>query len=451
MILDFLPEDANILRPLGPTEELVLHLQKQAGFCAAANNIACHIQLGNAQALTREILHQSLKIVIARHPLLRASIAPTSGSKLQRWSQGHYVFVATDETLTIPIQILEATDWREIMQRSFQESWTLDGGPLLRAFLIFEHENSTCKNIVLWLSHIVVDGLSLFSLMAELLNTVVELIQNGEVNTIASQPLWRDIWAYAPSKNIHWGQVLKRLSHYITTPFSPRVFHPPTDPYIAKTAFKTGYLYYRWSKEDSAHIVASAKAYHVSVGALIAAALVLTIAESAPQTSNTIGLSSIIDLRRRAQPSVPFDVMGHYASQVQTYYHVTPDRPLGGLAREVQNKVKRVLHSGIAWDVGRLIRLIAPVLLLLLQRGPIVFPYSILLSNVGRLQIPSRMGPFEILQYHGTADFSFGEGYIFLAFSTFNGQMTLDWTYGRVMPELIQMYTDRMLELLLTA
>jgi len=60
------------------------------------------------------------------------------------------------------------------------------------------------------------------------------------------------------------------------------------------------------------------------------------------------------------------------------------------------------------------------------------------------------IGPFNIEQCHGTADFSFAEGYIFLTFATFNGRMTLDWTFGRIAPELVVTYTIRMRELLLS-
>jgi len=422
MIVDALPENAKILRVLGPTEELVLRFQKQADFCATANNIACHIQLGGACALTLEILRQALDSVTARHPLLQANIAPAPGGMLRRWACGHYVFVATDSPTPIPIQVLENVDWALVMQQSLQEAWTLDGGPLLRVYLITSGKDNSRQDLVLWLSHILVDGLSLFSLMAELLTSASALVAGRAVASVAPLHLLRDIWAYSPSRTIHWGQVLKRLSHYITTPFSPHVFHPPTDVRIARTAFKTQYLQQCWSKQDSAAIVSKAQALQTSVGGLIGAALILAVAESAPQPSSIIGLSTIVDLRRRAKPPVPFDSMGHCASQIQTYYKVTPETSLEELAREVQRKVKHVLESGIVWDVGRLIRLIAPVLLRFLRHGPIVFPHSVILSNVGRLQVPPRIGLYNILQCHAIADFSFGESYIFLAFATYLNQ-----------------------------
>jgi hypothetical protein len=434
----------DVIRLLGPTEELVLRFQNAADFCNTANNIACRVRIHSKLPLSPDVLRQALTLIVRRHPLLHARIIPTEGNWLRRWLQGQYKFVAIEPESAFAIHVLKDKNWQDVMQGSFQQPWTQDGGPLLRVFLITSSIVGSPQDIVFWVSHAIGDGTSLFNVMGEVLSVAADLAEGKICEALPPSGLLRDVWAYAPKRRIRWIQLIAALSHYITTPFSPRVIRLPLD----KTVTTTRYYNQTLSKKETAMIVTKSRALNTSVGGLVGAALMLGLPQTSSDKPMTTGLSSIVDLRRRTVPALPVDSLGHCASQVQTYYTLTAQTQLADLAQQVQEQVKNVLVSGLAWDVGRLIRIFVPMLMWLLRRGPIKFPYSVTFSNVGRVRMPTQLGPFALTRFHGVADYSFGKGSIFLAVATFNGQMTFDWTFSGVARKTVEDYAERVRTLL---
>jgi phthiocerol/phthiodiolone dimycocerosyl transferase-like enzyme len=163
----------NMLRELGSFERALLYSDRYAPF-----HLVSVLQLDGAPA--PEIVRAALAVVQKRHPLLAARIVET---------RGRYYFESLPNPL-LPLSVQPRQgdqDWLAIAESEMGRRIESDTGPLFRCTYLFEREGQRAE-LVLAISHFIIDGTGLVFLWGELLHSCRELLE-GRTPEIAAAKL----------------------------------------------------------------------------------------------------------------------------------------------------------------------------------------------------------------------------------------------------------------------
>ena len=172
---DIVLKSSMMKRNLGTFERALLISDSYSPF-----NIACVLHLEGS--LPGQILEQALRLLQARHPLLRSRIDQAGGRPC------FTEIIGKD----IPLQVIErqAEDqWMDIVERELNQRFDITSGPLTRChYLSAGSEGISTSDLIMTFHHTIADAASIMHLLTELLQTCEAIQLRGNTHPLPVLP-----------------------------------------------------------------------------------------------------------------------------------------------------------------------------------------------------------------------------------------------------------------------
>ncbi|BAY11052.1 phthiocerol/phthiodiolone dimycocerosyl transferase family protein [Calothrix sp. NIES-2098] len=354
-------------------------------------------------------LEKALIKLQQRHPLLRVCIVTDASG--QPWFK--------EDAAKIPVRVVQRLgeqDWQREVEQELSQPFDWSQAPLLRIVLVHSPEVS---EIIVTTQHSIGDGLSSVYLLRDILQAVG--IPDSEQQILPVRPGYEELILEKAGKI----PILPSLEN------SDRVndfqsIKADTLPENQTIRLLTWSL----SSEETALLISQCRQEQTSVHAAICAAFLLAVSQESGQQSN-LKCVSPIDIRQHLAPLIVEDC-GYYASVGMTTHDITPDLTLWDIARSLKSQ----LHPQITLDrVAQ--RIIASQAFLQTNPSPSqvkqafddAYTHEVLVSNLGRLNIPQQYGNIQLQAIYGPAVVTHLKNERFIGVATVGNQMFFTCTY----------------------
>jgi NRPS condensation-like uncharacterized protein len=360
-------------------------------------------------------LEQALVHLQQRHPLLRVCIVTDASG--QPWFK--------EDAAKIPLRVVQRLgeqDWQREVEQELSQPFDWSQAPLLRVVLVHSPKVS---EIIVTTQHSIGDGLSSVYLLRDILQAVG--MPGSERQILPLRPGYEEL-------------ILEQARKIPSLP-SPGNSNKESSPStvndsksikaeILPEAQTVRLLTWSLSSEETALLISRCRQEQTSVHAAICAAFLLAVSQDSGQESNLKCLSPI-DIRRYLAPLIEEDC-GYYASVGLTTHTITPDLTLWDIARSLKSQ----LHSQIALDqIAE--RITSSQAFLKTNPSPSQvkqafddgYNHEVLVSNLGRLNIPQQFGNIRLQAIYGPAVATHLKNERFIGVATVGNQMFFTCTY----------------------
>ena len=215
------------------------------------------------------------------------------------------------------------------------------------------------------------------------------------------------------------------------------------------------FIHYTFSEEETESFINKCHSESTTVHGAISAAVLKAAAHQLFTThgseSVTIGCMSAVDLRSFLNPSIGEEI-GFYVSMVITTHRIHSDMPFWGLARNVRKAVHQSIESGDHFVfislLDKLLKTTSPEDFM--KRALTLYPAALLMTNVGRLDIPEQYGPLLLEGLHFTLANNAASEHFNTAIATFKKKLVINFSYTEptMSPERAHNLTDDAIEIL---
>lgn len=385
------------MRALSGIEKIVYALEK-------INNGGCFFALKCKKSINKEMLEKSLRILQEKRPFLTAIVEKDNFFI-------HKAYVSTLSTHKMKncgiLKKIEA-----LLAASFDENH------LHKFHLIQMIEESY---IVATFNHVIIDGVSGFKLIIDLLSILENLHHGNNGDNIKNPPLSDPVdlhFEYNHSKNL---------------------FNVDSNKSADKKEKyrKTLIDHYQFSRKETALFIEFSKKNKISVHNLICAiscTLLGSLIKNLELCEKTILCLNPINMR----PYLPIEIdntqMGYYLSRIDTIYKISETHNIVDTAKDLQRQLKKGINEQqyndvfyAANDISRNCTDLYKISDNMLQKKPCV-----LISNMGAFNIDYDFNHFKIDSLHYGATIhniiknplSFGAMIV-----TANGKMSINFSY----------------------
>ena len=362
--------------------------------------------------LDPEVLRRSLLFVQLRHPLLNSHIVGPLD---------HLMF-KTEGTEKIPLEVIlnsEPEYWQTIFVNELNTKLE-NKKVLLRATLIKPTEKSTTNYLITRIHHGVIDGISAVHLYSEILSFCQKIVSENQIpefEKLGPPPCLEKIIAdYTVENNTE--SLISELELPIDTlPFEKYV------PFKQRTC---GLIQKQLNASLTQQLIQRCKSEKVTVQGAICSAMMLALAKYLEPEDKEFYFScyDAVDMRRRLNYPIGNEQMTFLVSSLVCFHTVNQKMSFWDLAKqateEIQAKLKtpEIYHRILAFGEG--VNII---------ENPEKTIYSVLVSNIGRVQILSNYGQFELEEVSlGASNKMIGSTFAVFA-STFQYQATFNFAY----------------------
>jgi hypothetical protein len=362
---------------------------------------------GNVDARALETVLDRLR---ARHALLavRVAFAGDGGAAYR-----------PDGVPPLPLRILprESDDaWLRVVEEESRTAFPLEEGPLARAVLLHSAEGS---DLVLCAQHAVTDGRSMIYLLRDILHHLAH--PDEEVEPLPEPPLITPETVPHPPR---FGLVFRGLTHLLNWGWKKKGLrfgaadrerlHEVFWEKNAGARALAGSL----SEPETASLVARCREEKVTVNSALWAAF-LAAQNEVQGDAEAFRPRAGMAVSTRDRLKVPVgEALGFFASSLTVHLPFDPRVPFWDAARDVQARIRAELA---ATDLFRMLTgdLLHPTLLdaLYFRKYGLIdasmpmkmlkkmnwedVSYGYSITNVGRMEIPTEYGPFELETVHG--------------------------------------------------
>lgn len=386
-----------VLRPLGPTERWYWLADQVSPY----NGLARVRVRGD---LTADDIAAALAELQRRHPLLRAAVRADA--------KGRPVFVAVPgraaELRTGPLTDLDGQWVEELQERESCRPLDLARGPAFRAVLLSTPDGLT-HDLLLVVSHVVVDASSLVSLLRECVTAVAADGRGREAERTVLPPVEELIprahRTYRPAELLRTARSMVREQRRIKERAPVRIVGGERVPFAER---RSGLVHRSVPAAALDALLAESRRQGTTVHGALGAALVRAAAEHAddlfapedrpgPDGSMRITLGSPVDLRARLEPRVAPEEVGAFVSMLRTNVDHRPEREFWETARSITTDMRERREQSEDFCMLHISRWVVPRadkgVLKLLEAAEASNPQNLALSNFGRVDFPERDGP----------------------------------------------------------
>ncbi|OUL27501.1 hypothetical protein BV372_25835 [Nostoc sp. T09] len=360
-------------------------------------------------------LEQALVALQQRHPLLRVCIVTDASG--QPWFK--------EDVAKIPLRVVQRIreqDWVKEVEKELTQPFDWSQAPLLRVVLVHSPEVS---EIIVTTQHSISDGLSSVYLLRDILQAVGT--PDSEMQILPLRPGYEELIlekaAKSPSLPSPENSNNESSPSTVNDSTSPKAEILPEDQTVRL-------LTWSLSSEETALLISRCRQEQTSVHAAICAAFLLAVSQNSGQQYNLKCLSPI-DIRRHLAPLIVEDC-GYYASVGLTTHDITPDLTLWDIARSLKSQ----LHEQMALDkIAQ--KVTASQAFLATNPSPNQvkqafddgYSHEVLVSNLGRLNIPQQFGNIQLQAIYGPAIATHLKNERFIGVATVRNQMFFTCTY----------------------
>lgn len=348
-----------------------------------------------------EALRAGLDALQRRHPLLRVAIETDADGANPR-------YVPRNAT---PIPLHQAATpeggWeRRLNDRELNESVDWRTGPLARAIVLSNGpagQDTTRHDLVLVLPHCIADGTTVLTLMRQWIELAAELDSGSGMADLTSEPVRPAPENMFPAR--HRGAVgaAKVAAQLVRDNGAAALRRPRRLQATTSVPFeqrRTRLLHRELSGDELDILAHGCRREGTTVHGVLAAAMVTAVAEDAGDGPQRFTIGSPIDIRPELVPPVSGTELGTYVATVPSVVQHHPGQSLWPMARTISKDLVRRRRRGEPLSSINLLRLAAPKTLatsgrflrFMDEKGPI----TLCLSNVGRVDFPDTIGPWQI-------------------------------------------------------
>lgn len=390
--------------------------------------------------LTIEQLQNALIEVQQRHPFLRGKLAIDQS--------GYPWFV--EETGTIPLRVVERQSeqqWQQEVEHELAHPMDWNQAPLIRMVLVHAADVS---ELVITCHHVLADGMSTVYLLRDILQTIGLPDQPQPV--LPKHPAYEHLTAIAP-----------QLQQRIEQP--PLEWNNPIDttPALPKNS-RPRLLAWSLSPEVTANIIQQCQQEQTSVHAAICAAFLLAIYQQNgsfvlnpqkqdPNQSTTLRCFTPINIRQFLASTIQEDFGTYYTTYV-TDHPITSDLSLWDLAHAIKSQLKQKMASDqifAHFPEAEAFVSTCPSADVVKEVLRSLNSYDLLVSNLGRLNIPTQYGNLQLAAIYGPSATMHIPNDRFVGVATLEDQMFFNLVYSEtdISPHQMEQLQQEAMQLLM--
>ncbi|MBT3217919.1 MAG: hypothetical protein HN348_02415 [Proteobacteria bacterium] len=286
-------------------------------------------------------LEQAIAVVVARHPLLRASIV-----------DGTMVGQPFDASKA-KLHVVTNRHWQQVAEEQVGIPFDVSSGSLTRTTWIPDEEGG---RLLFAAHHAVVDGHSLMRLLDELLQAYradkPAYVVRHKLLPSAFEYLWLPLWMHWLAPLVRFvGLLAMRLTRH--APWTAALRPVPTPGTIATFAMGTCDGWHRLRSACRQNDVTVGGAFMAA--SWFAAAKLLAARGVNPLSDGYASIETPVSLRGRTTTPIPADAIGYFVSGVRPTVGVGPSTDFWRLARDLRTSQSVQL----AWGVPAWVQLLA--------------------------------------------------------------------------------------------
>lgn len=360
--------------------------------------------------LTLEVTRQALARAQGRHPLLRVRLVVEKKQvRFEGWPGDQPPPIPLHET-ALPFE-----KWPGAVEQQIHTRLDTDRDPLLRCHLL--RHGPDHHTLLMCFNHVIGDGISGAYLARDILASAGDLAAGGP-GTLEPLPMPAPLESHLPTKvtgfsgfrgflrEVRWfRKQLRRLGGH------PKPLRSDSDAHYSETSARLEPL--RYEPEVTRGLAAAARSHQTSMHGLLGAALCRAVHSELAEKRDpaVMAFASPVNLRHRMSPPVGQDV-GLFVSMASSLHRVGAQTPVWDIARELRQTLLDVvdrdaplyLLRGLGFLSGR--RRIFPLNAKGVDRNARFYLKYLSseattgLTNIGRLDLKSRVGPLRLEAVH---------------------------------------------------
>ncbi len=374
--------------------------------------------------ITEKLVEQSLNLVQARHPLLRASFS-TSGDSL----------LIDEKATELPLDILSRKDpeqWKQIYHQHLNEPAVTEKRYLWRAtFLCNKKQDQAEHELIVSFHHTIIDGWSIGIFYRDLLN-YARLILEGQTPKTDPLPLLPNtevLQKKEVSAEQYFSENKNRIDELIK--ISDQLYsYEQNTPLLERT---TRFLINDSGEEEMRRMLDKAREHNTTLTSLLSAALLLAVYKVKEDTDGKGRMqvcATPVNMRNNCDPIIGPDHIGPYISMFNTLHFTAQNTSVWKLAGSFkESSIKAIEEQSYApkdFD-----RQLYTQMLSNMGKGPFSGRYILgaAVTNYGVIDLERTHGPFKIKHLYSGATRHAGDWLMLLHTATLNNSLSYCFCY----------------------
>ncbi|NES05924.1 MAG: hypothetical protein F6K22_25820 [Okeania sp. SIO2F4] len=376
--------------------------------------------------LDPEVLRRSLLLVQRRHPRLNSHIVGPLDNLMFK----------TEGTEKIPLEIVlnpEPEYWLTIVSNELNGKFE-SRKVLIKAILLKPSEESTTNYLITKVHHSVADGICAVHLHSEILNFYQKIVSNSQISQViqlAPPPCMEEIISDYTIKN---NAELSKSNQPIDT--------IPIEKYVPHQERTCGFIQKQLNPSLTQQLIQRCKQEKLTVQGAISSAMMLALAKNLEPKDRDFYFSCFfpVEMRRKVNYPVGDEQMGILISALTCFYTVNQKMPFWELAKQATEQIKeRIKTPEIYNSVFSFCQALEDYL-----DHPEKTTHSILISNIGKVKIPSEYGDLKLEEISFAPAITIFGNIFDVNVSTFQEKMFFNFVYSK--PLVSDAFMEKLIE-----
>ncbi|WP_157555211.1 phthiocerol/phthiodiolone dimycocerosyl transferase family protein [Nocardia crassostreae] len=392
-------------------------------------------------------LARAAAALVAEYPLLRVGVRDDA-------RRGPRFHALAEPRLPVRRVVSEDPEtWLRELDREMVEGFDVGAG-LARVVDVVRYPGTPAEqhDIILTISHIIVDGRSLMAALRKL----IEFADQGRDDAEASRspgrlPIPPSDYLVPAGARGFWRYAYTTLHDQIAA-YALRPRRLPAARPVALAERRTRVVHRVLEADALTGLAADCRRAGVTVHGALAAAVALAVAKcGATDVAGVVGIGSPVDFRSALVPQPDPDELGIYAPVLAGFVRYGPGMSLWDMARSVNRQVARGVRqrrhlatvAGMRFGTPRSVKSGWRIIELIDRRAP----WNVSVTNLGRVEFPDRLGEWEFSGLLLTASNSCVSA-LTVAITTAHREMQLGFCYvdGMLTESEAEIFADLVLD-----
>ena len=370
--------------------------------------------------LYEEIVRQALDLVQCRHPHLNSRIVGSLDNP-------HF---DSKGTYKIPLRVVKTASWQKIVTEELNEKIDSSQG-LMRAVLVQPSNENNINYLITTVHHAIIDGLSCIRLHQDILTYCQQIASGTQINQLPYLSTLPPINTLLPKSMKGFKGFIKSRFFLWKLMLKTLWYQPETlgfEKYVAVKLRRCGIIHKQLNKTLTQQLNNVCKSQKTTVQAALCAAMLFAtatkIAHLKKRTKVHVNCRSAVNLRRRLNPIISHEELGMLASVLPSFHTLQKNTSFWEVAREVRQELKSGLKSG---------EIFTNVLMseqMLKFRSARANKATVGITNMGKVNIPTNYGPFELESIHGATSMTAFGGTFIAVVTIYQGEMLINFVFS---------------------
>jgi hypothetical protein len=370
--------------------------------------------------LHEEIVRQALDLIQCRHPHLNSRLIGSLDN----------LRFDSERTQKIPLRVVNVESWQKIAVEELNEKIDSHQG-LMRAVLVQTSHESNINYLITAVHHAIIDGLSCIRLHQDILTYCQQIASGTQITQLPRLSALPPIDALLPKSMKGFKGFIKSRFFLWKLMLKTLWYQPETlgfEKYVAVELRRCNLIHRQLNKTLTQRLSNVCKNKKTTVQAALCAAMLFTTAKKIvhlkKRTRVHVNCRSAVNLRRRLNPVISHEELGMLASVLPSFHTLQQNTSFWKVAREVRQELKSGLRSG---DIFTNVLMSEQMLKFRLARAN---KATVGITNMGKVNIPTNYGPFELESIHGATSMTAFGGTFIAVVTICQGEMLINFVFS---------------------